>query len=89
LLPENFDRRNKEKTEKCTITGFEVSSKDYISPRNHGHLNTLHKSVTKNITRSQFKENLSSLAWYDSYQIWLPRKKFEFLTISYLTPHHQ
>ena len=41
---------------------FEVSTKGFLNTRNHSALNTLHKFVKQNITRSHFKSNISALS---------------------------
>ena len=71
---------------KCSVTCFEVSSKGFISNRNHTNLNTLHKFLSPDLKRSKFKETLSSLAVSGSYLIWLNRATEEFIAPPFLTP---
>ena len=96
---ENIEKRHKEKSDKyatfltdctgykCTVTCFEVSSRGFITTRNHGHLNDLHMFMKKETRRSTFKENISSLAVYGSYQIWLQRTEAAFVAPAFLIPH--
>ena len=98
-LTMNSDQRNKEKTLKYTpfvtdITGytcklncFEVSSTGVINVRNKSTLNTLHKFIRKDITKSTFMQNLNALAWYGSYHLWTTREDPEFTSPPYLVPH--
>ena len=79
----NIDTRNTEKSNKyahfttdithlsCKVNCFEVSTKGFLSTRNHSTLNTLHKFVKPNITKSQFKSNISALSLTASYHIFL------------------
>ena len=92
--PENIEKIHKEKSDKyatfltdctgyqSTVTCFEVSSKGYLTTRNHGHLN-----LYKFIVKSSFKENISSLAIYGSYQLWLCRTEEVFVAPAFLIPH--
>ena len=47
-------------------TCFEISSKGYISPRNHTLLNFIHKFLKKNVKLTTFKKNISALNIYTS-----------------------
>ena len=79
----NIEARNLEKTNKyshfaadiselkCKVNCFEVSTKGFINTRNHSTLNALHKFVKSDITRSQFKSNISALCLTASYHIFL------------------
>ena len=72
---------------KCTVTCFEVSIRGYNTTKNHGHLSNLHKFIRKETKRSSFKENISSLAVYGSYQIWLLRTEAVFAAPAFLILH--
>lgn len=97
--PENIEKRHKEKSDKyatfltdctgykCSVTCFEVSSKGYLTTRNHNHLNDLHKFIQKETKRSSFKENVSSLSVYSSYQLWVLRSEDVFVAPPFLIPH--
>ena len=63
---------------KSTVTCFEVSSKGFITTRNHNHLTSLHRFMKKSVKLSTFKKNISSLAVYASYHIWLCRSDASF-----------
>ena len=70
----NIEKRNLDKHNKyahfltdcsgydCTVTCFEVSSKGFISTRNHTSLATLNKYMNSSIKLSTFKKNISALA---------------------------
>ena len=95
-LEENVEKRNLEKsnkyahfitdisTAKTTVNAFEVSSRGYLSPRNHKTLKELHKFCRPNIKLSTFKQNISSLSLYSSYHIWLCRNDMNFVEPPYL-----
>ena len=95
----NIDQRNNEKTQKyttfltditnytCTENCFEVSSTGYINTRNKSTLATLHTFLRKDMKKASFFSNLSSLAWYGSYQLWLTREDKEFADPPFLIPH--
>ena len=70
----------------CTVNCFEVTSKGFISTRNHATLNTLHKFTKPEITKSQFKSNISSLSITASHHIFLCRNEPTFLEPPYLLP---
>ena len=72
---------------KCTINCFEVSSTGFISSRNKETLHTLHSFMRKDLKRSVFMQNLYSLAWYGSYQVWVSREEPEFTPPPFLIPH--
>ena len=94
----NIDIRNTEKSNKyahfttdithlsCKVNCFEVSTKGFLSTRNHSTLNTLHKFVKPNITKSQFKSNISALSLTASYHIFLCKDEPTFLEPPYLLP---
>ena len=93
-----IDTRNTEKSNKyahfltdikyfkCTVSCFEVSSKGFISSRNHSTLNTLHKFTKPGISKSHFKSNISAISITASHHIFLCRKKPTFLEPPYLLP---
>ena len=45
---------------------------------NHNHLTSLHRFMKKSVKLSTFKKNISSLAVYASYHIWLCRSDASF-----------
>ena len=65
---------------------FEVSTKGFLNTRNHSTLTTLHKFVKPNITKSQFKSNISALSLTASYHIFLCKDEPTFLEPPYLLP---
>ena len=73
----------------CTVNCFEVSSTGYINDRNKSTLTTLHSFMRKDMKKSTFFNNLNSLAWYGSYQLWLTREDKEFAAPPFLIPHLQ
>ena len=95
----NIDARHNEKTNKyshfltdisgykCNLNCFEVTSTGFVSTRNQKTLHKLHSLMRKDLKRSVFMNNLNSLAWYGSYQIWLSREDPTFTSPSYLIPH--
>ena len=94
----NIDKRHREKSDKyahfvtdmagykCAVTAFEIGSRGYISPRNHTALYTLHKFVKPGVKLSKFKQNISALAVYSSYHIFITRKEALFTEPPYLLP---
>ena len=92
----NIELRHKEKSLKydhflrdipqSTLTCFEISSKGYISPRNHTSLNLIHKFVKPEVKLSTFKKNISALNIYTSYHIWLCRSDPAFTVPPLLSP---
>ena len=95
-LEENVEVRHRDKENKyahfvqdisvarASVTAFEVSSRGYISPRNHKHLKELHKYCKPNIKLATFKKNISTLSLYSSYHIWLCRSDMNFVEPPYL-----
>ena len=95
-LEENINTRKTEKSNKCShfvqditvaktsVTAFEVSSRGYLSPRNHKHLKELHKFCSPHIKLSTFKQNISTLSIYSSYHLWLCRCDINFAQPPYL-----
>ena len=71
---------------KCKVNCFEVSTKGFINTRNHSTLNALHKFVKSDITRSQFKSNISALCLTASYHIFLCKDEPVFQEPPYLLP---
>ena len=99
-LTMNIEQRHKEKTLKytpfitditgytCTLSCFEVSSTGFINTRNKTTLHTLHrKFIRKDISKATFMQNINSLAWCGSYQIWKTREDPEFAVPPFLVPH--
>ena len=70
----------------CTLTCFEISSKGFISTRNHQNLKTLHSYMTPDTKLSTLKKNISALAIYTSYHIWLCRSDPLFPIPPFLPP---
>ena len=68
----------------CSLTCFEISSKGFISPRNHSHLKDLHKFMKPQVKLTKFKQNISALSIYSSYHIWLCRSDANFTAPPYL-----
>ena len=93
-----IDERNKQKSDKyahfatdcapysCTVTCFEVSNKGFISTRNHETLKALHKYTKPDIKLKTFKQNISALALYTSYHIYLCRSDPLFTITPFLPP---
>ena len=94
----NLDTRHEEKTNKyahfttdithfkCKVSCFEVSTKGFLNTRNHSTLNALHKFVKSDISRSQFKSNISALCLTASYHIFLCKDEPTFLEPPFLLP---
>ena len=68
----------------CSLTCFEISSKGFISPRNHSHLKDLHKFMKPQVKLTKFKLNIYALSIYSSYHIWLCRLDANFTSPPYL-----
>ena len=68
------------------VTDFEIGSRGYISSRNHSALYSLHKFAKPGIKLSKFKENISALAVYSSYHIFITRNEESFNQPSFLLP---
>ena len=95
----NIEARHQEKTNKyshfptdittykTSLNCFEVTSTGFVSSRNVKTLHQLHKLMRKDLKKSVFMNNLNSLAWYGSYQIWLTRNDPVFTIPSFLIPH--
>ena len=71
---------------KPTVNCFEVTSKGFISNRNHSTLNTLHKFIKPGLSKAQFKSNISALSVTASHHIFLCRNEPTFLEPPYLLP---
>ena len=71
---------------KCKVNCFEVSTKGFLNTRNHSTLNELHKFVKNDISRSQFKSNISALCLTASYHIFLCKDEPVFQEPPYLLP---
>ena len=74
-------------TYKTSLNCFEVTSTGFVSSRNVKTLHQLHKLMRKDMKKSVFMNNLNSLAWYGSYQIWLTRNDPVFTIPAFLIPH--
>ena len=95
---QNIEQRHREKSDKyahfatdCTgfnslVTAFESGSLGYISRRNHSALYTLHKYTKPGIKLTQFKSNISALALYSSYYIFITRNEEFFTQPPFLSP---
>ena len=93
---ENIEVRHKAKIQKyshflrdipnSSLTCFEISSKGFVSTRNHTELNTIHKFMKPEIKLSTFKKNISVLSIYTSYHIWLCRSDPAFTVPPLLSP---
>ena len=71
---------------KCKVNCFEASTKGFLNTRNHSTLNELHKFVKNDISRSQFKSNISALSLTASYHIFLCKDEPVFQEPPYLLP---
>ena len=97
-LEPNITKRNSEKSEKYAhfvtdidqfrtkVTCFEVGSRGYVSPDNHDRLKSLHAFCKPNTKLKLFKENISALAIYSSYAIFISRKEPQWMTPGTLKP---
>ena len=74
---------------KCTVTAFEIGSRGYISTRNQTSLNSLHKFTKPGVKLTKFKQNISALAVYSSYHIFITRKEALFTEPPFLLPPFQ
>ena len=93
---ENINIRHQEKTQKysqflqdipnSTLTCFEVSSKGFLSSRNHTALKTLFRFMRPDIKLRTCKLNISVLSVYSSYHIWLCRSDPAFTVPPLLPP---
>ena len=97
-LEDHIDKRHTDKTNKyshfitditaykCSLDAFEVSSKGFISTRNHSTLSTLHKYMKQSISLTNFKKNISALSLIASHQIFISRNDPTFVEPPYLLP---
>ena len=97
-LEEHIDTRHMEKSNKyahfvtditqyqCTVNAFEVSSKGFISSRNHGTLATLHSFMKPTVKLTHFKKNISALSLTASHQIFICRNDPTFMEPPFLLP---
>ena len=97
-LEEHIDTRHTEKSNKyahfvtditgyqCSVDAFEVSSRGFISTRNHTTLSTLNKYMKSSMTLSHFKKNNSALSVTASHQIFICHNNPTFLEPPYLLP---
>ena len=63
---------------KCSVDCFEVSSKGFLSTRNHSIFNTLHKFMKPGTKPSQFKSNISSISLTASHHLFLCKNNSTF-----------
>ena len=92
----NIEDRHTEKSEKyayfkvdipnTSVIAFEVGSRGFISTRNQNSLNTLHKFLKPGIKVKKFKQNVSALAVYSSYHIFICRKEPVWTSPNFLLP---
>ena len=71
---------------KTSVTCFEVGSRGFVSTRNHNSLAALHKYVKPGLKLTKFKQNISALAVYTSYHIFIGRKEPVWSAPNYLLP---
>ena len=74
---------------KCTVTAFEIGNCGYISRRNQTSLNSLHNFTKPGVKLTKFKQNISALAVYSSYHIFINRKEALFTEPPFLLPPFQ
>ena len=74
------------KTLKPTLNCFEVGARGYLSPQNHVTLKTLHEYCKPGTKLKRFKENISLLALYSSYDLFNRRKETLWIKPGYLSP---
>ena len=70
----------------CTVSCFEVSSKGFLTTRNHTTLNKLHSFIKPGTTKTQFKSNIHTLSLTASHHIFICRNDPTFLAPPYLLP---
>ena len=71
---------------KCRVNAFEVSSKGYLTTRNHTTLATLHKFINPTTKLSLFKKNISALSLAASYHIFNCKSDPTFVEPPFLLP---
>ena len=98
LREENIEERQNEKSNKyahftsditdynCKVEVFEVSSKGFLTSRNHTTLATLHKFINPSIKLSLFKKNISALSLTASYHIFNCKTEPVFVEPPFLLP---
>ena len=94
----NIEDRNTEKSNKyahfasditdykCKVECFEVSTKGFITSRNHTTLATIHKFINPSIKLSLFKKNISALSLTASYHIFNCKNEPAFVEPPFLLP---
>jgi hypothetical protein len=94
----NIDQRHTEKSNKyahfttdiseykCRVNAFEVSSKGFLTSRNHTTLATLHKFINPTIKLQVFKKNISALSLTASYHIFNCKSDPTFVEPPFLLP---
>ena len=71
---------------KCKVDAFEVSSKGFLTTRNHTTLATLHKFINPAIKLQHFKKNISALSLAASYHIFNCKSEPTFVEPPFLLP---
>ena len=71
---------------KCTVSCFEVSSKGFLTTRNHSTLKALHKFLQPNHTLNNFKQNIAAISLIASHQIFINRNDPTFSAPPYILP---
>ena len=71
---------------KCTVNCFKVSSKGFLTTRNHLTLKTLHKFMNQQTKLSTFKQNISAISLIASHLLFICRKDPTFTEPSYILP---
>ena len=97
-LEEHIDTSHMEKSNKyahfttdisdynCKVDAFEVSSKGFLTTRNHTTLAKLHKYINPSIKLTLFKKNISALSLTASYHIVNCKAEPAFVEPPYLLP---
>ena len=71
---------------KCTVQCFEVSTKGFLTTRNHTTLKTLHKFMQPHHTLNNFKQNIAAISLIASHQIFISRSDPTFSAPPYILP---
>ena len=71
---------------KCKVDAFEVSSKGFLTTRNHTTLATLHKFINPAIKLQVFKKNISAISLTASYHIYNCKSEPTFVEPPFLLP---
>ena len=94
----NIEDRNTEKSNKyahftsditdykCKVECFEVSTKGFLTSRNHTTLATIHKFINPSIKLSLLKKNISALSLTASYHIFNCKNEPAFVEPPFLSP---